>query len=64
VTITTAKFILIIFTPLMPQGYSDMYGRGRILNAINGSEAKFGLKNPWDILFTIQDPFVLEGLGV
>lgn len=50
--------------PAMPQGYVDMYGRGRLLNAINGQEAKFGLKQPWDIVFTIQDPFVIEGLGV
>src|SRR5581483_1135509 len=50
--------------PAMPQGYADMYGRGRLLNAINGSEAKFGLKQGWDIVFTIQDPFVIEGLGV
>lgn len=50
--------------PAMPQGYQDMYGRGRLLNAINGHEAKFGLKQPWDIVFTIQDPFVIEGLGL
>src|SRR6267142_1013588 len=50
--------------PAMPQGYEDMYGRGRMLNSINGNEAKFGLKQPWDIIFTIQDPFVIEGLGV
>lgn len=50
--------------PAMPQGYSDMYGRGRVLNAINGHEEKSGLKQGWDIIFTIQDPFVIEGLGV
>jgi len=50
--------------PAMPQGYIDMYGRGRVLNALNGVENKFGLVGPWDIVFTIQDPFVIEGLGV
>lgn len=50
--------------PAMPQGYVDMYGRGRLMNAINGKEEKFGLKGPWDIIFTIQDPFIIEGLGI
>lgn len=50
--------------PAMPQGYIDMYGRGRLMNAILGNEAKFGLKQGWDIIFTIQDPFVIEGLGL
>lgn len=50
--------------PAMPMGYSDMYGRGRLLNAINGVEEKFGLKRGWDIIFTIQDPFIIEGLGI
>lgn len=50
--------------PAQPQGYADMYGRGRLLEAINGREAKFGLKPGYDIVFTIQDPFIIEGLGV
>ena len=50
--------------PACPQGYSDMYGRGRLLNALNGVEENVGLKRPWDIIFTIQDPFVIEGLGI
>lgn len=50
--------------PAQPQGYNDMYGRGRVLNAINGHEAKNGLNPPWDIVFTIQDPFIIEGLGI
>lgn len=49
--------------PACPQGYQDMYGRGRLLNAINGHEEQAGLKGPWDIIFTIQDPFIIEGLG-
>ena len=50
--------------PAQPQGYEDMYGRGRVMNALNGQEMKAGLTPPWDILFTIQDPFIVEGLGL
>jgi len=50
--------------PAQPQGYQDMYGRGRMLNAMNGQEVRAGLVPPWDIIFTIQDPFIIEGLGV
>ena len=50
--------------PAMPQGFVDMYGRGRVLNALNGIEEKAGLKRGWDIVFTIQDPFIIEGLGL
>lgn len=57
------KFPYAIY-PAMPQGYSDMYGRGRLMNALNGVEEKFGLKGPWDVIFTIQDPFIIEGLGI
>jgi glycosyltransferase involved in cell wall biosynthesis len=50
--------------PAMPQGFSDMYGRGRLMNALNGVEESAGLKRPWDIVFTIQDPFIIEGMGI
>lgn len=50
--------------PAMPQGYQDMYGRGRLLNSINGHEDKVGLIPGWDLVFTIQDPFIIEGLGL
>jgi len=50
--------------PAMPQGYQDMYGRGRLFGAINGHEDRVGLIPGWDIIFTIQDPFILEGLGL
>lgn len=49
--------------PAMPQGYTDMYGRGRILQALGGKEVQNGLKPPYDIVFTIQDTFVIEGYG-
>lgn len=50
--------------PAQPQGYNDMYGRTRLLNAMNGGEEKTGLRQGWDIIFTIQDPFIMEGLGI
>lgn len=57
------KFPYAIY-PAMPQGWADMYGRDRMMNALNGQQAQYGLEGPWDIIFTIQDPFVLEGLGL
>jgi glycosyltransferase involved in cell wall biosynthesis len=48
--------------PAMPQGYADMYGRGRLVKAISGQEEAF--KKGYDLVFTIQDPFVIEGLGI
>lgn len=50
--------------PAMPQGYGDIYGRGRFLNAINANEERYGLIPGWDLIFTIQDPFIIEGLGM
>lgn len=60
------KFPYQIF-PAMPanqMGQNDMYGRARLLTALSGDQDKYGLKAPWDIVFTIQDPFIVEGLGV
>lgn len=57
------KFPYKIF-PAMPQNGTDMYGRDRIMQAIAGNQVKYGLTPPWDLIFTIQDPFVLEGLGM
>lgn len=57
------KFPYNIF-PAMPQGYQDMYGRGRLLNAINGKELTAGMQGNYDIVFTIQDPFIIEGMGL
>jgi len=50
--------------PACPANYADMYGRGRLLDAINGVEVKNNLIPSWDIIFTIQDPFIIEGAGV
>lgn len=57
------KFPYNIF-PAQPQGYSDMYGRGRVLQALNGHEMQAGLMPSWDIVFTIQDSFIIEGYGI
>lgn len=46
-----------------PQGYQDMYGRSRFMESLNGALEKNGLVPPWDIVFTIQDPFIIEGLN-
>lgn len=57
------KFPYRIF-PAMPQGWTDMYGRDRVVSALSGNQIKHGLEGPWDIIFTVQDPFVIEGLGL
>lgn len=58
-----AKFPYKIF-PAQPQGHADMYGRPLLLQAISGLQEKEGLVGPWDIIFTIQDPFIIEGMGI
>lgn len=50
--------------PAMPQGWDDIYGRARLLNALSGREEQAGLMRPWDIVFSIQDSFVMEGMGM
>lgn len=57
------KFPYAIY-PAMPQGWADMYGRDRLMTALGGNQEKYGLIPGWDIVFTIQDPFVIEGLGL
>lgn len=57
------KFPYAIY-PAMPQGWADMYGRDRVTAALTGGQEKYGLVPGWDIIFTIQDPFVIEGLGL
>lgn len=57
------KFPYAIY-PAMAQGWADMYGRDRLMAALSGTQDKVGLNLPWDIIFTIQDPFILEGLGL
>lgn len=50
--------------PAMPQGWADMYGRARLIQALSANQVDSGLIPPWDIVFTIQDPFIIEGLGI
>lgn len=47
------------FTPAMPNGYADPYGRGRVIQILQGIDRD--IKPPFDILFTIQDHFILAG---
>lgn len=44
--------------PATRMGMQDFYGRGRFLNIIRGGDPD--LKPPWDIIFFLQDPFILE----
>lgn len=46
-----------IYTPR-----EEMYGRPRALRAFGGYDPK--IKPPYDLFFTIQDSFVIEGLGL
>lgn len=57
------KFPYNIYPALVPGG-NDVYGRYRFIQALTGHQTKNGLNPPWDLIFTIQDPFVIEGLGV
>ena len=43
--------------PACPLGDSDLFGRERLVRALQGKDA---LAGPWNILFTLQDHFVLE----
>ena len=45
--------------PAMPPGYSDMYGRGKTFQVLQGKDKS--IHPPFDILFTIQDHFILAG---
>ncbi len=47
------------FVPAMPQGYSDPYGRGKVIQILTGNDRD--VKPGFDILFTIQDHFILYG---
>ena len=47
------------FTPAMPAGYSDAYGRGRVVQILSGNDRE--IRPGFDLLFTIQDHFILQG---
>ena len=44
--------------PAMSLGSPDFYGRSRLINVLRGAD--LDLKPSWDIVFTLQDPFILE----
>ena len=47
------------FIPAMPAGYQDPYGRGKVVQILTGNDRE--IRPPFDILFTIQDHFILSG---
>ncbi len=47
------------FVPAMPSGYQDPYGRGKVIQILTGNDRD--VKPGYDILFTIQDHFILQG---
>ena len=44
--------------PALGAGYRDVFGRDRLLKALAGEDA--ALPGPWDILFTLQDHFIID----
>ena len=44
--------------PAMLPGTDDFYGRTRLIHVIRGGD--LDIRPPWDIIFTLQDPFVME----
>ena len=53
------KFLYKIF-PANPNGDGDMYGRALLMDALQGNQTENGLVPPWDIIWTLQDHFVVE----
>lgn len=47
-----------IYPARIPLGQDDYYGRPRLIASLLGNDPD--LKPPWDIVFTLQDPFILE----
>ena len=45
--------------PAMPYGFTDMFGRGRLFQTLQGLDRE--IKPPFDIVFTLQDHFLLYG---
>ncbi len=44
--------------PTMSVGEDDVYGRLRFINILRGADLE--VKPPWDIIFTLNDPFLFE----
>lgn len=47
--------------PACPLGENDMFGRPRLIRTLLGNDP--ALRPPWDILFTLQDPFIVEPIA-
>lgn len=47
--------------PAWPQGRTDMFGRELFLMAL--ANRNVDLKGPWDLIFTLNDPFILEPIA-
>ena len=60
------KYPYKIYQAMPPQSpaFADMYGRPRFLSALNGQQMKSGMQAPYDLVFTIQDSFIIEGMGI
>ncbi len=46
-----------IYMTMLP-GEGDVYGRLRLIDAIRGAD--LDIRPPWDIIFTLNDPFIFE----
>jgi len=52
------KYPYKILPAMIPGQTDDFYGRLRFLNIVRGADNN--LKPPWDIIFTLNDPFIFE----
>src|SRR3990167_9709238 len=53
------KYPYRILPAMIPGIQGDFYGRIRFINIIRGADRNF-LTPPWDIIFTLNDPFIFE----
>ena len=53
------KYPYKILPAMIPGIQGDYYGRLRLINIVRGADQMF-LKPPWDIIFTLNDPFIFE----
>ncbi len=53
------KYPYRIMPAMIPGIAGDFYGRLRFINIIRGADRSF-LTPPWDIIFTLNDPFIFE----
>ncbi len=53
------KYPYKIMPAMLPGIQGDYYGRLRFINLVRGGDRMF-LSPPWDIIFTLNDPFIFE----